>query len=184
MECSTQNSENGICEIHSRATNSANTNNDDSIITTNSENKRQETATNSSTSRRSSKRNNKSFPESSIVTLHGKQDFDAFASTNSAVIIEFVTSWCGACKGIEEYYEESATSHIDVVHSARVVCDKNKQTKKLAAEHKVNSYPVFIAFKDGVIVNRWDGADRGKLESTYERLGGGRKKGKGRSKRR
>jgi thiol-disulfide isomerase/thioredoxin len=135
-----------------------------------------------------------SLAKSPIATLHGQQDLDAFVSTNNAVVIEFMTSWCGACKGIEEYYKELSTSHQEFVRSARVLCDKNKQTKKLAAGHNVNSYPVFIVFKDGIVASRWDGADRGKLESAFERLAGGavgaggrggrKQKGGGRSKRR
>ena len=125
--------------------------------------------------------------KTSIVTLHGQQDLDAFISTNDAVMVEFMTSWCGACKAIEGYYEELSSSNMDFVRSAKVICDKNKQTKKLAAGYNVNSYPVFVAFKDGAVSTRFDGADKGKLESTFERLvgGGGKKKKRGgRSKRR
>ena len=85
-----------------------------------------------------------------ITTLHGEQDFNAFVSTHPAVIVEFMTSWCGACKGIEDYFEELSlssvchdhtSSHQDehqdlgvgagLVRSAKVFCDKNKDTKIL-----------------------------------------------------
>ncbi len=123
----------------------------------------------------------------SITTLHTQQDLDALVSSHDAVIIEFMTSWCGACKGIEEYYEELSIENQEFVRSARIICDKNKQTKKLASGHNVNCYPVFIVFKDGAVVNRWDGADIGKLESTFTRFSDGRgrkKKRGGRSKKR
>lgn len=64
------------------------------------------------------------------------------------------------------------------VRCARVNCDKNKQTKKVAATYKIKSYPVFAAFRDGSLTTRFDGADKGKLESTFERFGGGGSKGK------
>ena len=128
-----------------------------------------------SNSRRNKKKNESSSKSSSIIkTLHSQQDLDAFLSTNDAVIIEFMTTWCGACRSIEEYYQELTISNEEYnVRSAMVICDKNKQTKKLATIYNVKSYPVFVAFKDGVISNRFDGADKGKLEATFERLGGG-----------
>lgn len=126
--------------------------------------------------------------QSSIVTLHGQQDFDAFISKNSNVIVEFMTTWCCKCQGIEDYYEElSSTSQQqqnESVKAAKVVCDKNKQTKKLTALHNVKSYPVFLVFKDGSVANRWDGADVGKLEGAFERLAGGGKGGGGKKKQR
>jgi len=137
-------------------------------------------------------RRNKNEKESStdsspiVTTLHSEQDVNAFLSANDAVIIEFMTTWCGACKSIEEYYIElSKSNEVNDIKSAKVNCDKNKQTKKLAASYNVKSYPVFVAFKSGTISHRFDGADKGKLESTFERLGGGGGKNKkrgGRSK--
>ena len=41
--------------------------------------------------------------------------------------------------------------------------------------YNIGSYPVFIVFVNETVVNRWDGADRGKLEATFERLGKGSK---------
>lgn len=118
-------------------------------------------------------------PKSSILTLHGQQNLDDLISSNSAVVVEFMTSWCGACKGIEEYYEELSLSQDEFgVKAARVVCDKNKNTKKLAATYNISSYPVFFSFKEGSVASRWEGADRGKLEGAFERLAGKQKKKK------
>ena len=121
---------------------------------------------------------------SNITTLHSQQDIDAFLSKNDAVIIEFMTDWCGACKSIEEYYDELGKEfgRIDGVGCARINCDKNKQTKKVAASYNIKSYPVFVAFRNGTLTIRFDGADKGKLEAMFERLGGGggkKQKGKG-----
>mmetsp|Transcript_24379 Transcript_24379/g.51081 ORF Transcript_24379/g.51081 Transcript_24379/m.51081 type:complete len:215 (+) Transcript_24379:33-677(+) len=141
-----------------------------------------------SSSKRNKKQKQKEETSSIIRTLHNQQDVDAFLSTNDAVIIEFMTTWCGACKSIEEYYcdlsvvsnnNDKDNDSGDVVRTARVICDKNKQTKKVAASYHVKSYPVFVAFKDGVVFNRFDGADRGKLEAAFERLGGGGSSGSG-----
>ena len=120
---------------------------------------------------------------SNITTLHSQQDIDAFLSKNDAAVIEFMTDWCGACKSIEGYYGELAEEfgRTDGVRCARINCDKNKQTKKVAASYNIKSYPVFAAFRDVSLTTRFDGADKGKLESMFERFGGGggKKKGKG-----
>lgn len=141
---------------------------------------RQETANGESSNsdgRRDEGRNDgdpPSKPPSIIRTLHGQPDADAFVSANEAVVVEFMTNWCGACRSIEERYAELATAGAERgVRSARVVCDKNRQTKTLAARYNVRSYPVFVAFRDGVVSHRFEGADRGKLEAAFERLGGG-----------
>ena len=121
---------------------------------------------------------------SNITTLHSQQDIDAFLSKNDAVIIEFMTDWCGACKSIEEYYDELGKEFgsTDGVRYARLNCEKNKQTKKVAASYNIKSYPVFAAFRDENLASRFDGADKGKLEAMFERLGGGGGKEKGRGK--
>jgi thiol-disulfide isomerase/thioredoxin len=121
-----------------------------------------------------------------IQSVHSQQALNALVSTNEAVVVEFMTSWCGACKGIAPYYEELASSHADLgVQSAQVLCDKNRETKKLAAAYGVTSYPVFVMFENGNDVGKWNGADRGKLEKAFERLSGsnsGRGGAKGRRK--
>ena len=127
------------------------------------------------------KKGNKS--SSNITPLHSQQDIDTFLSKNDAVILEFMTDWCGACESIEGYFDELADEfgRTDGVRCARINCDKNKQTKKAATTYNIKSYPIFVAFRDGSLTTRFDGADKGKLEAMFERLGGGggKKKGKG-----
>ena len=112
---------------------------------------------------------------SSIHPLHSEQDLSRVIKSNKCVIVEFVTSWCGACKSIQDFYNDLSDLHRDSIYSSRVICDKNKQTKKIATSYNIGSYPVFIVFVNETVVNRWDGADRGKLEATFERQGKGSK---------
>jgi thioredoxin-like negative regulator of GroEL len=119
---------------------------------------------------------------SHIKSLHSQQELDVLVSQHSAVLVEFKTTWCGACDTIQPLYDELAAAHFKSVKAAQVVCDKNRETKKLATAHRISSYPVFMWYEDGVLVGRWNGADRGRLEKAFEKLGGdggGRKKGRG-----
>ena len=120
---------------------------------------------------------------SSITTIHTKQDLDSILSSNEYVIVEFMTSWCTACQSIHDYYDNLSFQNQEWILSTNIPCDKNKQTKKLMSMFHITSYPVFLVFQNTNIIHRWNGADKGKLEGLYERLGNKKKK-KGRSKRR
>ena len=122
-------------------------------------------------------------PPSIIKNAHTQHELDRILTQGVPIIVEFVTTWCGACKNIAPLYEELAMMHNETVQSLRIVCDKNKETKKLAAAYGIKSYPVFLLYDEGGnAIGRWDGADAGKLEKAFENLTGGRKK-KGRSRR-
>jgi thiol-disulfide isomerase/thioredoxin len=129
-----------------------------------------------------------------VPKIHSQQDLEQRLQSRRGgsdddvpLLVEFVTTWCGACKSIQPLYEELATTNADGgVQCSQVVCDKNKETKKLAAAYTVRSYPVFILFDEqGNQVDRWEGADPGKLEKAFDYRGGGgkgggkKKKGKG-----
>jgi thiol-disulfide isomerase/thioredoxin len=123
-----------------------------------------------------------------IQTVHSQQELSTLLESNDTVIVEFVTTWCGACAGIAPLYEELAQSAAEdqdgPLQAAQVICDKNKETKKLATSFSVGSYPVFVVFENGTESSRWNGADRGKLEKAFERGsgGGGGRGGKGKKK--
>ena len=127
---------------------------------------------------KSRKKKPKSSP-SSFKQIHSQTELDGLISVNDAVIIEFKTSWCGACKTIERLFEELSINNAEEVMTGQVMCDKNKETKKLAAAHGITSYPVFIVFEQGGVSTKWNGADSGKLEKAFERLSGGRRVGGG-----
>lgn len=155
--------------------------------------------TDSNSMRKSSrtKKNNAKKKNETILQIHSEHDLDQLLlrSKSTFVLVEFVTTWCGACKSIQPLYEELAATTVstpllpndneevddyddndanDAERSftcAQVICDKNKQTKKLALKYRVTSYPVFILFEfGGNQIDRWDGADRGKLMNVFDKL--------------
>lgn len=105
-----------------------------------------------------------------IKSLHTQRELDEFVTREQSAIVEYVASWCGACKAIQPLLDELAESHSSEVAVAQVSCDKNRETKRLASANGIRSYPVFFVYENGVNVSRWDGADRGKLEKAVERL--------------
>lgn len=132
----------------------------------------------SGTSRRKKPQPPPPHKSKAIKALHTQQELDAFVAEERTAIVEFVASWCGACKGIQPLLddmmaEQSLSCEEGEGGVAQVVCDKNRETKKLAAALGVGSYPVFVVYENGAITDRWNGADRGKLEKAFERIGGG-----------
>jgi thioredoxin 1 len=128
------------------------------------------------------KKSNNKGTSSVLAKINSQQDLDRFKESSDVLIVEFVTSWCGACKGIAPRLEELATSHAESVVVVQVHCDsKNKETKKLVSSMGVTSYPVFVVYSQGIQVQKWDGADVGKLEGVFEKYPGGRSD-KGRKK--
>ena len=137
------------------------------------------------------KKNTNSSSCHTIRTIHSKPDLEALVSNQTTVtlLVEFVTSWCGACQAIAPLLEELVAAAMDdddddAMQVVQVVCDKNKETKKLATAFHVTSYPVFVVFRGGQEVQRWNGADRGKLEKVFHEAtaGGGKQKGKKKTK--
>lgn len=124
-----------------------------------------------------------------VRTLHSQSDLNTLLASSSSqhatIIVEFVTTWCGACKSIATQFLDLAKKYAnDDIICATVVCDKNKTTQKLAAEYNVGSYPVFIARHHRQQVQKWNGADQGKLVKVFEKYassnGGKKGGGKGR----
>lgn len=163
------------------------------------------------------KPNKKSLPKkganpssfSSIQTIHSAAElqklFQADHQEGAAevvVVLEFMTSWCGACQSIADLYEQLAAQSVALqqqqkeeegatkIVAAQVYCDDNnsKNIKKLMATHGVTSYPVFVVLQNnGQVIQKWNGADRGKLEKAFEKYSSSspnttKKKGSGGSK--
>jgi thiol:disulfide interchange protein len=128
---------------------------------------------------------------SSMKQLHTQHELDALLQDDGPeiVIVEFVTSWCGACKSIQSHYEQLASQQDTIgsdglvtIQATQVMCDKNKETKKFATALGVKSYPVFFVYQNGRESTRWNGADVGKLEKAFDGGGSHSKKKGGKQK--
>ncbi len=81
-------------------------------------------------------------------------DFKALLVTDKPVLVNFHTKWCSPCRkmapiidGIEEKYKDKAVV-------MRIDLDKSKEVGKA---YKIEGVPVFILFKNGVEIWKYNG---------------------------
>jgi thioredoxin 1 len=76
---------------------------------------------------------------------------------------------CPPCKMIKPIFEGLATKYAGNVAFGKIDVDDNSDA---ALEFNITSVPTFVFFDGEVIVERFSGADQGKLESLLEDLDG------------
>jgi thioredoxin 1 len=84
-----------------------------------------------------------------------ENSFDEFIAQSPIALIEFWAEWCGPCKMVAPLLEELAESYSGKVWIGKVDTDHEQ---KLAMKYGAQSIPTFWAFKEGVPVGRFVGA--------------------------
>jgi len=80
--------------------------------------------------------------------------FDALVSSNALVLVDFWAEWCGPCKSMHPVFERMAKKYRGIKF-ARVDVDRNQD---IAMQFGVQSIPTFIMFRNGIEVQRMQGA--------------------------
>ena len=83
-----------------------------------------------------------------------QNNFDAYASGDKKLLIDFYADWCGPCRMVSPIVDEIAGERDDVV-----VCKVNvDENPDLSARFGVYSIPTLIVMEKGQVVNRQTGA--------------------------
>jgi len=93
------------------------------------------------------------------------------ASKQVPVIVDFWAPWCGPCKTLGPILEKLVREYGGRVKLMKINVDENQE---LAAQMRVQSIPMVVAFKDGRPVDGFQGAlPESQLRSFIERVTGG-----------
>jgi len=93
------------------------------------------------------------------------------ASKQVPIIVDFWAPWCGPCKTLGPILEKLVREYAGRVKLMKINVDENQE---LAAQMRVQSIPMVVAFKDGRPVDGFAGAlPESQVRSFIERLTGG-----------
>ena len=84
-------------------------------------------------------------------------------------VVNFYTSWCKPCSAIRGQYEELAQT-TDPAHNIQFVNLNVEECEEVSALHDIRSIPTFIAFRNGDVVGRVEGARIEELQDMMTRL--------------
>lgn len=76
------------------------------------------------------------------------ENLQSTVSDNDIVVLDFWASWCGPCKRFGPIFEASSEQNPDVVYG-KVNTEEQQQ---LAASFGVQSIPMVVAFRQGIIL--------------------------------
>ena len=82
------------------------------------------------------------------------------------VLVDFWATWCGPCRQIAPVIDELAVKYQGRVSIGKVNVEEQPE---LAQRYGINAIPTLLLFKDGEIVERFQGVPpRSKLESVLD----------------
>ncbi|XP_022152246.1 thioredoxin Y2, chloroplastic-like [Momordica charantia] len=80
---------------------------------------------------------------------------DLLANSDKPVFVDFYATWCGPCQFMVPILEKVSATLGDTVQVVKIDTEKYPA---IADKYKIEALPTFILFKDGKLLDRFEGA--------------------------
>lgn len=80
--------------------------------------------------------------------------FEETVTKDGIVLVDWWAEWCGPCRMFSPIFEEAAEKHTDIVFGKV----DTEAEQNLAAAAEIQSIPMLMAFRDGILVFAQPGA--------------------------
>jgi thioredoxin 1 len=87
-------------------------------------------------------------------SISGSEFEGKVLKADKPVLVDFFASWCGPCQMMTPVIEEIASEQKDKAYVYKVDIDEEHE---LANKYNVMSIPTILIFKDGEVVNQFNG---------------------------
>jgi thioredoxin 1 len=96
------------------------------------------------------------------------KEFQTLIKSTPYVAVDFTATWCGPCKMIGPIFDKLST---DEKHTKWTFCKIDvDDAEDIASEYEITAMPTFIFIKDGVVVDKFSGANSKMLETKLNDL--------------
>ena len=90
-----------------------------------------------------------------MLAIANENEFNEQINSGKLAVVDFWTTWCHSCKGLEPVLERLAASFKGKAEFIKVDGDENPE---LVQQLGISGYPTLVLFKDGEVVNKLAGA--------------------------
>jgi len=97
-----------------------------------------------------------------VITTPSQFNEELGLAGNKPVVVDFTATWCGPCQRIAPYFAELSNTYGDSMIFMKVDVDK---LSGIAQSYGVTAMPTFQMIVNGSAVEKFAGADTGRLKS-------------------
>jgi thioredoxin 1 len=91
-----------------------------------------------------------------MLELTNENEFNSLCQSNEYVLVDFYATWCGPCKTMSEYLNESVT----LMSKVKCVKVNVEHLVDFCDKHDISSLPTLKLFKNGVDILRLEGSSK------------------------
>lgn len=85
------------------------------------------------------------------------ENFNDIIKSDALTLVDFFATWCGPCKMMHPVLEQLKDDLGDSIRIIKLDVDKNEE---LAMQHRIQSVPTLMLFRNGEVIWRQSGAMR------------------------